>query len=177
MRGFVRMNPGLMFRSCDMQVSAPIRDSTGSDLMAAYQTLRPAGEGLYVIASGSLSPEQDVVLRSVEFAGLPGPRDGCDQPTLDYVVGVVGLDSDWRVLARDASFEFLPDSGETLYFPPASPTDSAGVVRYRSVGDGHELEVLLTRVNCLAKGVSTARQAEVTLDGRVMNGCAWRTRP
>jgi uncharacterized membrane protein len=171
------MDPSLMFRSCDQQVNAAIRDSTGTALMAAYQTIHPDAEGLYVIASGNISPEQDVVLRSVEFAGLPGPRDGCDQSTVDYGVGVVGLDAGWRVLVRDASLEFLPDSGETLYFPPANPTDSAGVARYRTVGDGHELELVLTRINCLAKGVSTASQAQVTLDGTVMKGCAWRTRP
>ncbi|HJR33483.1 MAG TPA: hypothetical protein VJ817_00930 [Gemmatimonadales bacterium] len=182
-RGTVFAGGEMTFRACD-QV-APVRavDSTGGRLLPTYRFLRPPDdEGLFIMARATESSGGPIILRELEFARRPVPGDNCDEPAPDYLLRARGINPNWRVTITASGIEFAQDSEpRILVFPPVTPDDSGGVLRYRTGAQTdrtHRFHLLLVTTSCSEgnNGVYAAMQAALTLDGRALSGCAWRGR-
>ena len=174
LRGIVRLQPTLTFRACDGQLLATVLDSTGERLVPAHQVIRPGDEGIYVEASGYETENREVVLRSLEYAARPGPGLGCDQPPSGVLLKAFGRRPDWRLNISAAGAELTQSGQPALSFPPPALDDSAGHLRYRS----DRFHLRLTAMPCTEDSTGTfgSMQAVVTVEGRVLRGCAARGR-
>jgi uncharacterized membrane protein len=165
-----------MFRSCDLQVNAPFHDSTGSrgpQIISTYRILGAQEEsGLYVLVRAHFSPRREVIVREIEFAGIPSESDGCDLPG-DYVVVARGRNPDWRVLVQESGVEF--SEGEvSLRFPPVTASGAGLYETTLVAGESHTLRLKTERTPCNeGNNAYGAMRAEVEIDGRAMTGCAW----
>lgn len=174
LRGIVRLQPTLTFRACDGQLLATVLDSSGERLVTAHQVIRPGDDGIYVEASGHETENREVVLRSLEYATRPGPGLGCEQPPSDALLKAFGRRPDWRLSITALGAELTQSGQPALSFPPPTLDDSAGQLRYRS----DRFHLLLTAMPCTEDSTGTfgSMQAVVTVEGRVLRGCAARGR-
>ena len=174
LRGVVRLQPTLTFRACDGQLLATVLDSTGERLVPAHQVIRPGDLGMYVEASGHETENREVVLRSLEYAARPGPGLGCEQPPSNALLKAFGRRPDWRLSITATGVEVIEAGQPPLSFAPPALDDSAGHLRYRS----ERFHLLLTAIPCTEDSTRTfgSMQAVVTVEGRVLRGCAARGR-
>ena len=172
LRGIVRLSPTLTFRACDGQLLATVLDSTGERLIPAYQVIRPGDEGMYVEAAGHETENREVVLRSLEYAARPGAGLGCEQPPSGGLLRAFGRRPDWRLSITATGVELTQAGQPDLAFPAAALDDSAGHLRYRS----DRFHLLLTAIPCIEDSTGTfgSMQAVVTVEGKVLRGCASR---
>ena len=170
LRGIVRLSPTLTFRACDGQLLATVLDSTGERLIPAYQVIRPGDEGMYVEAAGRETANREVVLRSLEYAARPGPGLGCERPASAELLRAFGRRPDWRLSITPTGVELTQAGQPALAFPAPALDDSAGHLRYRS----ERFHLLLTARPCTEDSTGTfgSLQAVVTVEGRVLRGCA-----
>ena len=170
LRGIVRLSPTLTFRACDGQLLATVLDSTGERLIPAYQVIRPGDEGMYVEAAGYKTENREVVLRTLEYAARPGPGLGCEQPPSSALLRAFGRRPDWRLGITATGVELILSGQPALTFPTPTLDDSAGRLRYRS----DRFHLLLTALPCTEDSTGTfgSMQAVVTVEGRVLRGCA-----
>lgn len=170
LRGIVRLSPTLTFRACDGQLLATVLDSTGERLIPAYQVIRPGDEGMYVEAAGHETENREVVLRSLEYAARPGAGRGCERPPSGALLRAFGRRPDWRLSITAGGVELTQTGQPALAFPAPAPDDSAGHLRYRS----DRFHLLLTAIPCTEDSTGTfgSMRAVVTVEGRVLRGCA-----
>ena len=170
LRGIVRLSPTLTFRACEGQLLATVLDRTGERLIPAYQVIRPGDEGMYVEAAGHETENREVVLRSLEYAARPGPGLGCEQPPSGALLRAFGRRPDWQLRITATAAELTQAGQPALAFPAPALDDSAGHLRYRS----DRFHLLLTAIPCTEDSTGTfgSMQAVVTVEGRVLRGCA-----
>jgi uncharacterized membrane protein len=173
LRGIVRLEPTLTFRACEGQLLATVLDRTGERLIPAYMVIRPGDDGIYVEAAGHETPSREVVLRSLEYAARPGPGLGCEQPPSGALLRAFGRRPEWRLSITAAGVELTQPGQPALTFSPPALDDSAGHLRYRSADRFH---LLLTAIPCTEDSTGTfgSMQAVVTVEGKVLRGCASR---
>ncbi len=179
MRGIVRLQPP-MFRSCDGNVVAELIDSTAGRLVPTFSILQATEQdGLYVLARGAFGERREVVLRELQLATRPAEREGCEQPDPEYVIMARGLGPAWHVRVLASGIEYSQEGeAASLTFPAVAPQDSAGRTIYQTTSaapDSHTLRLSLLIEGC-AQGdaIYGSMQAEVTVDGTTLQGCAWR---
>lgn len=172
LRGIVRLSPTLTFRACDGQLLATVLDSTGERLVPAFQVIRPGEEGMYVEAAGHETRNREVVLRSLEYAARPTPGLGCEQPPSGALLRAFGRRPDWGLSITPSGVELTQSGQPALTFAPPTLDDSAGHLRYRA----DRFHLLLTAIACTEDSTGTfgSMQAVVTVEGRVLRGCAAR---
>jgi uncharacterized membrane protein len=181
LRGVVSLDPVPMFRSCDLAIHARFEDKTSIGIIQISRRLTANTEEFYVLARGTSSPQQNVILEEVEFAGVSGPTDGCEQPAPDYTIFARGGEPAWSLRLTDSGIEFTEADSTTLQLPPVTPrnTEDRTVVYQASTNAGvsQTLSLTLRRTGCYEGSEAyTATRAEVVIDGRTFTGCAWRGR-
>jgi uncharacterized membrane protein len=182
-RGTVVLGQTVTFRSCDGPPIMTVLDSTSNRLRGTYGLLSATEEqGMFIMARGSVSPRRELILRELEFAVLPTPGQGCDQPSPDYSIAIHGVDSAWSVVIKDQAILFQNSpSAQPISFPATAPADSAGSPTYRSTTEpdrAHTLHIVLAPASCreARTGAYSPMRATVVMDTSRLSGCAWRGR-
>jgi uncharacterized membrane protein len=182
LRGTVHLEPNLTFRSCESRTIATALDSTGGRLVSTYRLMQASdGPGMYLLARGAQAGNGAVILREVEYAGLPSAAEGCDQPQPRGEIVARGANPDWRLAISGSGIEFSQTTDPTsIVFPSVTPSSTGGAIRYEvpaGSGVAHTLQLDLSKAACAGAGFSyAAMQASLTIDGKPLRGCAWRTR-
>ena len=179
-RGIVIFDPTLTFRPCNGPIVS-LLDSTSNRLRPLIGLVGSSEQqGVFVIGTGETSPRNEMILRDVDHVVRPGPGEGCERPEQEYSVGVRGVDSTWQVMIAPGAIEYRDAAGsETIGFPAATPSEAGGSSTYNSTtefGPSHTIRIVLTAGSCreTRTGAWSPFQAAVTIDGRTVQGCAWR---
>lgn len=179
-RGIALFSPTMSFRPCSGPI-ATLVDSTGNRLRPLIGLVGSSEEqGVFILGLGSTSPRNELVLHEVDYVVRPAPGEGCERPEQAYSIAVQGVDSAWRVTIAPGGIEYHSATGsEHIRFPAAAPAEADGSSTYTSsteFGDSRNIRIVLTSGSCreIKSGAWTALRASVTLDGRALQGCAWR---
>lgn len=179
-RGIAIFDPTMTFRPCNGPI-ASLLDSTSNRLRPLIGLVGSTEQqGVFVIGTGETSPRNEMILRDVDHVVRPGSGEGCERPEQEYSVGVRGVDSTWQVFIAPGTIEYRDASGaETIRFPAATPSETGQSSTYNSTTDfgvSHTIQIVLTPGSCREKGNGawSPFQAAVTLDGKTVQGCAWR---
>lgn len=182
-RGTVVLGQTMTFRSCDGPPIMTVLDSTSNRLRGTYTLLSATEEqGMFILARASTSPRRELILRELQFAILPTPGQGCDQPSPDYSIAIRGVDSAWSVAIKDQAILFLNSpAAQPISFPAAAPGDSAGLTTYHTTTEPdrtHTLHIVLSPASCreARTGAYSPMQATVVIDSSRLSGCASRGR-
>jgi len=180
-RGIVRLTPTLSFRSCEGQSLMTLVDNSGGRLISNYRLMQAdESDGMYVLGRAATSPSNELLLGEIEYAGLPGGTEGCQQPLPDYVISARGEDPAWRLTIGNGGIVFVREADQTsMNFPAVTPDDSAGRVRYQSTTGGDQsFHLLLDRNGCAGRraGMYASMTADLIIGGQTLRGCAWRGR-
>jgi putative lipoprotein len=177
LRGIVRAGASLTFRPCDGSLLMIALDSTSGGVRPIYRLMNATDEaGMYVLVRGRQSAGGDVAtLREIAFASRPGPGASCEEPAPDYLVMLRGTNPAWQVTIRDQAIEFSQSDSIRIEFPAVAPEDTAGLTRYQTTQGAHSLRLFLTRAECSegSSGNYMKMRADVVIDGRPLQGCAW----
>lgn len=179
-RGIAILSPTMTFRPCFGPIVS-LLDSTSNRLRPLVGLVGSAEEqGVFVIGIGETSPRNEMILREVDHVVRPAPGEGCERPEQEYSVGVRGVDSTWQVIIAPGGIEYRDAAGaETIRFPGATPAETGESSTYNSTtefGATHTLRIVLTPGSCreTKTGAWSPFQAVVTVDGKTLQGCAWR---
>lgn len=161
-----------------------LADSSGGDLLAAYQELvgEPGGR-LFVEVRGRVEPVERRALESgparrlvteeVRRASLN--QQGCDEDLDGLLYRATGNEPFWSVDVSPLDLVFNRPDADPIVFPFAAPVDSGGARVYSStVPAGPTLRLTLEEVRCQdgMSGFWFPFRAEVSIDGETMTGCA-----
>lgn len=179
-RGIAILSPPMTFRPCFGPISA-LLDSTSNRLRPLIGLVGSSEQqGVFVIGVGETSSRNELILREVNYAVRPAAGEGCERPEQEYTIGVRGVDSTWQVTIAPRGIEYRDAAGsQSIRFPAASPVETGGIATYNSsaeFGELHTLRIVLTPGSCreTRSGAWSPFQASVTLDGKALQGCAWR---
>ena len=179
-RGIAIFSPTMTFRPCNGPIVS-LLDSTTNRLRPLIGLVGSTEEqGVFIIGLGETSPRNELVLREVDYVIRPSPGEGCERPEQEYIIGVRSVDSTWQVTIAPSAIEYRDAAGsESIRFPAASPAEAGGILTYASTTDfgaSHTIQIVLTPGSCreTRSGAWSPFQAAVTLDGRTVQGCAWR---
>lgn len=179
-RGIAIFSPTMTFRPCFGPITS-LLDSTANRLRAMIGLVGSSEQqGVFVIGVGETSSRNEMILREVNYAVRPAPGEGCERPEQQYTIGVRGVDSTWQVIIAPGRIEYRDAAGsQSIRFPAASPVEAGGIATYNSTaefGEPHTLRIVLTPASCreTRSGAWSPFQASVTLDGKTVQGCAWR---
>jgi uncharacterized membrane protein len=179
-RGIAIFAPTMTFRPCFGPIVS-LLDSSSNRLRPLIGLVGSSEEqGVFVIGTGETSARNEMILREVDYVVRPAPGEGCERPEQEYSVGVRGVDSTWQVTIAPGGIEYRDATGsQTIRFPAASPAEAGGTSTYNSTtefGASHTLRIVLTPGSCreTRSGAWSPFQASVTLDGKTVQGCAWR---
>lgn len=180
-RGTVVLGETMTFRSCDGPPIMTVLDSTSNQLRGTYTLLSATEEqGMFILARGSTSPRRELILRELQFAILPKPGEGCDQPPPDYSIAIRGADSAWSVAIKDQAILFQKSpAAQPISFPAAAPGDSTGLTTYHTTTEpdrAHTLHIVLAPASCreARTGAYSPMRATVVMDSSRLSGCASR---
>jgi uncharacterized membrane protein len=178
LRGVVRLDPAPRFQSCDLEINGPFEDKSAIGVVPISRRLTGNTDEVFVLARGTSSAQGSVVLEEIEFAGVAGPTDGCEQPAPNYNVFARGGEPAWSLRVTDSGVEFTEADSTTLQLPPVAPRNAGdGTVYEASTNAGvpHTLSLTLRSIGCYEGSQAyTSNRAEVVIDGRAFTGCAWR---
>lgn len=179
-RGIAIFDPTMTFRPCNGPIVS-LLDSTSNRLRALIGLVGSTeGQGVFVIGRGTTSPRNELVLREVDHVVRPAPGEGCERPEQEYTIGVRGVDSTWQVVLTPAAVEYRNAAGtESIRFPAAAAAEDGQTSTYTSTtefGASHTIRIVLTPGSCreTKNGAWSPFQAAVTVDGKTVQGCAWR---
>ena len=179
-RGIAIFAPTMSFRPCFGPI-ASLLDSTSNRLRPMIGLVGSSEQqGVFVIGVGEASSRNEMILREVNYAVRPAAGEGCERPEQEYTIGVRGVDSTWQVIIAPGGIEYRDARGsQSIRFPAASPAEASGISTYTSTtefGEPHTLRIVLTPGSCreTRSGAWSPFQAAVTLDGKTVQGCAWR---
>ena len=183
LRGIVQLDPAITFQSCDTRIIASPVDSTGGRLVSTFRLMHATGEtGMYVLARGVRAGNGLVILREIQFARIPTATEGCDQPLPNADIVVRGTKPDWGLTLSSSGSEFTQATDPVSIIAPAvQPTMQDGIMKYdisAGTGGAHTLQLELTPAACNLGGdyIYSSMRAVLSLDGKPLAGCAWRTR-
>jgi len=174
------------FEPCGPVASPPLAlvDSTGGDLLAAYQELvgEPGGR-LYVELRGRVEPaargvldgrpERQLVAQEVRRASFQ--PEGCDESLQGVAFRATGNEPFWAVEITTIDITLERPDAAPIHFPYSPSADSAGVRVYSaSLPGGTTLRLVVQETRCQdgMSGFWFPFTAELTLDGETMRGCA-----
>ena len=180
-RGIAIFSPTMSFRPCFGPI-ASLLDSTSNRLRPMIGLVGSSEQqGVFVIGVGETSPRNEMILREVDYVVRPAAGEGCERPEQEYTIGVRGVDSTWQITIAPGGIEYRDAPGsQSIRFPAATPAEEAsGISTYSSAtefGEAHTLRIVLTPGSCreTRSGAWSPFQASVTLDGKALQGCAWR---
>ena len=179
-RGIAIFDPTMTFRPCNGPIVS-LLDSTSNRLRPLIGLVGSTeSQGVFVIGRGATSPRNELVLREVDHVVRPAPGEGCERPEQEYTIGVRGVDSAWQVMITPAAIEYRDVAGtESIRFPAAAAAEAGQTSTYTSTtefGTSHTIRIVLTPGSCreTRSGAWSPFQAAVTLDGKTVQGCAWR---
>lgn len=119
--------------------------------------------------------KQALILEELLYAGVPSEGGGCAAPTPAYRVLARGNEPFWSVeINTDQMLLRQPDEPEPSKFSVQETQDAEGSVTYRGTGGDKSLEITVTSSPCSdsMSGEYFAYTADLTLDGRMLRGCA-----
>jgi uncharacterized membrane protein len=179
-RGIAIFSPTMSFRPCFGPI-ATLLDSTSNRLRPMIGLVGSSEQqGIFVIGVGETSSRNEMILREVDYAVRPAPGEGCERPEQEYTIGVRGVDSTWQITLAPGGIEYRDAAGsQSIRLPAASPVEAGGIATYSSTaefGEPHTLRIVLTPGSCreTRSGAWSPFRASVTLDGKTVQGCAWR---
>ncbi len=166
---------GPLFSACFSGTRVRLEDATADGaLSAAYREITPQpGWAIFVEFSGRQSGDRvraDILHR----ASAGGP--GCAESTADLGLVALGSDPVWGLETRASGMRLriLRESAPHDY-PPPTVTTAQGEVRYETATANSVLRVVVRPGACrdAMSGSLFDQRAEVRLDDRVLNGCAY----
>lgn len=131
----------------------------------------PSPQGTVIPASF----KRALVLEELLYAGVPSEGSGCAAPTPSYRVLARGNEPFWSVeIDTDQMLLRQPDEPDPSKFSVQETQDAEGSVTYRGTGGDKALEITVTNSPCSdsMSGEYFAHTADLTLDGRMLRGCA-----
>ena len=175
--GVVTLAPEATFRACDGAPIVAILDSTSNRLRPAVGLSGSSEErGLYIIGVGATSPTRALIIREVRYAVMPASGEGCESPAPTYAMAVRGIDSGWTITVRPQAIEYRNASGGDVSQFRGADAGSLSISTSTESGVARTLEINLTAASCRdpKNGAWAPFRAAVTLDGKQLQGCAWR---
>ena len=119
--------------------------------------------------------KQALILEELLYAGVPAEGGGCAAPTPAYRVLARGNEPFWSVqIDTDHMLLRQADEPAPSTFSVQETQDVEGSVTYRGSGGDKSLEITVTNSPCSdsMSGEYFAYTADLTLDGRMLRGCA-----
>lgn len=170
------------FTPCGGDVALALEDGTGGDLRSTYQSLAGMpGTPMFVEFMGRAAGD-GVEAVTLRHAAVETP--GCDDPRRQGLAWLVtGTEPSWSLRLAKDGIEFTePGAVAPLVFPWTEPRpDGRAQVIGTSVAGppAHALEVRLVEERCTdaMSGAAFPVTAFVTVDGRVLQGCALEGTP